>query len=76
MIKQIIDNIEVIDFARVHFKEFGDSSLIFEIVYYTNSNDYDVYMDKQQELNLAIVEKFEEEKINIAYPTQTVFIKK
>jgi small-conductance mechanosensitive channel len=61
---------------RVHFKAFGDFSLIYEIVYYVESNEYGKYMDIQQAINLAIVDKFEEEKIAIAYPTQTVYVKK
>ncbi len=61
---------------RVHFKEFGDFSLNFEIVYYVNSSDYLVYMNTQQSVNLKIYEAFEKEKIEFAYPTQSIFIEK
>jgi len=50
--------------------------LDFEVVYYLNSSDYNKYMDTQQEINLAIKEKFEKESIKFAYPTQTIFINK
>jgi len=30
----------------------------------------------QQRVNLAIVEKFNQEKIEFAFPTQTVYVKK
>ncbi len=62
--------------SRVHFKSFGPSSLDFEIVYYMLVSDYNKYMDTQQEINLEIVKKFEQEKIGIAYPTQTIFLEK
>ncbi|PKP58074.1 MAG: mechanosensitive ion channel protein MscS [Candidatus Altiarchaeales archaeon HGW-Altiarchaeales-1] len=76
IIKDIFDKIELADLNRVHFKEFGDFSLNFEIVYYVNSSDYNKYMDIQQDINFAIRERFEKEGIEFAYPTQMVFIKK
>ncbi len=76
MIKKIIASQEMVKVDRIHFKAFGDSSLIYEIVYYVGTGDYAKYMDIQQAINLAIVEKFEEEKIEIAFPTQTVYVKK
>jgi len=45
-------------------------------VYYLASSDYNKYMDTQQEINLTIKEKFEKERIEFAYPTQTIFVKK
>jgi len=76
IIKDIIDKIELADIDRVHFKKFGDFSLNFEVVYYLKSRDYSKYMDTQQEINLAIKERFEKESIEMAYPTQTIFINK
>jgi len=38
--------------------------------------DYIKYMDTQQEINFAIKEAFEKEGIEMAFPTQTVFLKK
>ncbi|MDZ7719213.1 MAG: mechanosensitive ion channel family protein [Balneolaceae bacterium] len=73
--KEIIDSQEIIDFDRAHFKEFGDSSLNFEIVYYINSAEYAVYMDVQQELNFRIYEKFEEMGVDIAFPTRTLYVR-
>lgn len=61
---------------RVHFTEFGDFSLNFEVVYYIKSKDYVVYRDTQQEINFAIKEAFEKEGIEMAFPTQTIFLNK
>ena len=74
IIKGIFDKIEGITLDRVHFKEFGDSALNYEIVYNLDSSDYAVYMDTQQEINLQIKEKFERERIEMAYPTQTLYL--
>ena len=74
-IKEIINGIDVADVDRVHFNEFGNFSLNFEVVYYIRSKDYAVYMDTQQEINLKIKKAFEKEGIEMAFPTQTVFVK-
>ncbi|PLX21477.1 mechanosensitive ion channel protein MscS [Candidatus Parcubacteria bacterium] len=76
IIKEIIDKQEGATFDRSHFKEYGDSSLGFETVYYIESAEYAEYMDIQEGVNLEIFRKFEEEKIEFAYPTQTLFIEK
>jgi len=62
-------------FDRSHFKEYGNFSLNFETVYFILSPDYTLYMDIQQAVNLHIHQRFEEEEIEFAYPTQTVFMK-
>jgi len=61
---------------RVHFFSYGDFSLIYEIVYYVDGNDYTRYMDLQQMANLRIYEEFEKRKIEFAYPTQTLYVTK
>jgi small-conductance mechanosensitive channel len=33
-------------------------------------------MDKQEEINLSLMEVFEKEGIEFAYPTQTLYMKK
>ncbi len=76
MVKKIFDRIELADLDRIHFKEFGDFSLNFEVAYYVAMGDYNKYMDVQQEINLAIKQEFEKEGIEFAYPTQTVFVNK
>jgi small-conductance mechanosensitive channel len=63
-------------FDRAHFKAYGDSSLDFEVVYYVLEPDYNVYMDVQQSLNLAIYERFAAEGVDFAFPTRTVFLRR
>ncbi|HAM34092.1 MAG TPA: hypothetical protein DCP41_11555 [Deltaproteobacteria bacterium] len=61
---------------RVHFFSYGDFSLIFEIVYYIDGNDYARYMDIQQKVNLRIYEEFGKRRIEFAYPTRTLYLNK
>ena len=74
IIKNIIESQPDLQLDRVHFSAFGDFSLNFEIVYYIPSADYNLYMDRQQAINLAIFEEFQNEKIGFAYPTQKIFL--
>ena len=74
--KEVVDKVELAELDRVHFKEYGDYSLNFEVVYYVNTPDYNKYMDIQQEINLLLKKRFEKEGICFAYPTQTVIVNK
>jgi len=38
--------------------------------------DYNEYMDIQQAVNLQVHEQFEQQGIEFAYPTQTLFVQK
>jgi small-conductance mechanosensitive channel len=76
MIEGIIKKVKGTEVERVHFKTFGDSSLIFEVVYLVDTIEYVKFLDIQQEINFAIIAEFEKEKIEFAYPTQTIFVKK
>ncbi|MDH3309815.1 MAG: mechanosensitive ion channel family protein [Gammaproteobacteria bacterium] len=74
MVREIIQGQEKTRFDRAHFKEYGDSSLDFEVVYYVLSPNYNVYMDIQQAINLAIFEQFAKAGIDFAYPTRTLYV--
>lgn len=74
LIREIVDGRQDVVFDRAHFSGFGDFSLNFEIVYYVLSGDYLLYMNRQQEIYLAILERFEKESIEFAYPTQKLFL--
>ena len=74
MIREIIEPKEQVRFDRAHFKEYGDSALIYEVVYYVLVSDYAVYMDVQQAINLEIFARFEREGIAFAFPTRTLYI--
>ncbi len=76
IVADIFGGIDGATLDRVHFFSYGDFSLIYEIVYYVDGNDYTKYMDIQQAANLRIYEEFEKRKIEFAYPTQTLYVNK
>ena len=76
MIEEIIKGTKLAEVERVHFKQLGDFACIYEAVFQIHSSEYAVYMDAQQKINLAIMEAFEKQKIEMAFPTQTVYLEK
>ena len=74
IIEDIIVKQDSARFDRAHFRQYGDYSLNFEIVYYVESSDYRLYMDIQQAVNLEIFRRFAEAGIEFAYPTRTLFV--
>lgn len=74
IVRDIIEKQENTRFDRIHFKEYGDSSLNFEVVYFVNDPDYKTYMNIQESINLEIFRQFGNEGIEFAYPTQTVYV--
>ena len=74
IIGKIIGELDSAKIDRVHFTSFDDSALTFEVVYLVNSPEYLDYMNTQQEINFKIKEEFEKRGIEMAYPTQTIYI--
>jgi small-conductance mechanosensitive channel len=76
IIKDIFEKVDATNLDRVNFTEFGDFSLKFLVIYYVNSSDWGKYLDTQEYINFAIKEAFEQEGIEMAFPTNTTYIKK
>ena len=74
IIQESIEKQSKTRFSRAHLKAFADSSIDFEIVYYTLDPDYNAFMDIQQAINLEIFRRFTQEKIDFAFPSRTVYI--
>jgi len=59
----------------VSFNQFADSALNLQVIHWWKNTDYRAYLAGMQDLNLAVMQRFAAEGINIAYPTQTLFVK-
>ena len=73
IIKSVIASVKLTTLDRVHFLTYGEYSLKYEVVYFVESSDYNMFADIQQEINFKIFEKFKQKDIKFAYPSQTVF---
>jgi small-conductance mechanosensitive channel len=69
LVKSLIEADAKLEFVRAHFKGFGDSSLDFEVVYRVRDPDYEVYMDRQQALHLALMRALAERGLRLAFTT-------
>jgi small-conductance mechanosensitive channel len=76
IIKKIVDDEKMTRFDRAYFTTFGDSALLFDYVYYIESDDYVEYLKAQESMNLKIIEEFEKLGVEMAFPTQTVHLVK
>lgn len=72
LVRQLVEADPQLEFARAHFKGFGGNSLDFEVVYRVKDAGYDVYMDRQQALYLALMRALRERGIRLAFPATTV----
>lgn len=66
LVTDIIKSMADVRFGRAHFCAFSPYSLDFEIVYYVLSDDYDKYMDINQEVNYRIKQEFDNRGIEFA----------
>jgi len=76
IVRDIIESVELTRFDRANFHKFGDFALLFEVVYYVVSPDYNLYMDINEKIHLKIKEELEARNISMAYPTQTIYLEK
>ena len=72
-LRRLIEAYPQLEFRRAHFKSFGESSLDFEVVYIVRDPSYDVYMDRQQALNLALMKELAAMGLQFAFPSRTVY---
>lgn len=74
LVKNAVESVEDARFDRSHLKEYGDSSIVFENVFWSKSKEYDAYMDAKEAVLLNIHKAFEEEGITFAFPTRTIHV--
>ena len=63
----------------IYFDQFGAYSLDIKVIYYSKDlkmNDWPQRVEFKERINFAIKEGFEKAKIEMAFPTQTVEVKK
>jgi small-conductance mechanosensitive channel len=75
-VRQIVEGQPQLKFDRCHFSGYGAYSLDFELVFFVQDPEYNVFMDLQQIVLLEIFKKFTLEKIDFAFPTQSIHVEK
>lgn len=62
--------------VRVNFTKFDASSLNIEITCYTTKTDKDEYLKVLNDMNYAIKDIVEKNKLDFAFPSQSIYIEK
>jgi len=62
--------------VTVRFLDFDSSSLNLLIIYFVNSNDYNVMVEVKEKINVKIMEIVSKNGCEFAYPSQTIFLNK
>jgi small-conductance mechanosensitive channel len=74
LLRAIVEAQQLVRFDRAHFARYGDFALVYEVVYWVLSADYNVYMDIQQRINVAIYRQLQDLGVEFARPTPTISI--
>lgn len=74
MMRDTINSFPFCSFDRACLLDFGDSNLLFQIIYQVGQQRGGIreFMNTRSAVNMAILEKFAIEDISMAYPTEHV----
>jgi small-conductance mechanosensitive channel len=71
-VRRIVEAQPETRFDRCHFLVYGDTALQFELVYFLTKPDFLVYADTQQAINLSLLTRLREMKVQLAAPTRAM----
>ncbi len=77
ILKEILENHEGMkeDFRpRIFFNEFNAASLNIRVIYWYHPPDYWTFMEFSERFNREVFGRFNEEGIDFAFPTQTLYL--
>jgi MscS family membrane protein len=69
-------NSDLDNMPKVYFNEFKDSSLNIYMCYFVKPANYEHWLAVNEKINFEILKRFDAEKIEFAFPTQTLYVKK
>ena len=72
ILQEEISHIERLRFGRAHLKAFGENALQYEVVYFVKSGNYTDFVEGQHILNLALVQRFQQEDIRFGNITSSL----
>lgn len=77
-IKNMLDSHPMVkqDSTLVKFSNFGSSSLEITVQYLTNTADYREYMEIKNDINFKIIDIFNEEGIEFAFQSMSIYMNK
>lgn len=74
LIEDAVGAVDKARFERSHLKEYGDSAIIFETVFWVEDREYKTYMDVNHQALMNIHGAFEANRVDFAFPTRTLHV--
>lgn len=62
-------------FKRCYLLRLGTYSLDYEVSYHVDGGDFELHSQTLQAINIALIERFAQEKIEFAYPTHVEIVR-
>ena len=75
LVREVVSAEAEVRFDRSHLAAITEQALAVETVYVVNTADYARYMDAQQRILLALLERLAAEGIELAVPTRAVLVR-
>jgi small-conductance mechanosensitive channel len=74
MVRQVIEAQPLAQFDRSHLMSIADTGLRVESAYFVLDPDYNKYADIQQTINLELLRRLGEQRVELAAPSRTVLL--
>ncbi|MBU0731319.1 mechanosensitive ion channel family protein [Patescibacteria group bacterium] len=68
IITEVIKEVPNIRLDRVHFTGLNDLGYLYDLVYFTESPEFKVHLDAQQDIYLKLKQSFDKAGINFSFP--------
>ena len=75
IIKDIVSKQENVEYERCYLEKMWDFSINFLMSYNILNPDYEISLKINEKIYLELIEKFEKEWIEFAFPSQTIYVK-
>ena len=75
IIKDIVSQQKDVEYERCYLEKMWDFSINFLMSYNILNPDYEASLKINEKIYLELIEKFEKEWIEIAFPSQTIYVK-
>jgi small-conductance mechanosensitive channel len=75
MIGEVISKVPDVRFERAYLRQFGESDLQIEVVFFVLNPDIGLYMERLHEINMGLFERLGAEGVDFAFPTREVILR-
>lgn len=74
LMKKAVESAETTRFEYAHLAGLGASSIDFELIFWIQGPEKTLSMEQQEIVLLGIIDAFQKEGVDFAYPTQTIYM--